>query len=197
VILDHSALGRSDWPRYLVRRKRRPASPIAALRLGLDGGMKHIDNAEMYNSGAAERLVGEAIAGRRDKVFLVSKVLPQNAGRRTTIEARRNLCFASRPIAWILTASEPLSGRSLELYRASKRRRLFLHKVITAGCTGAARVRGGGAALGLVQHLVRQLMYKRQELLRLGMPGQDGNASVETHAQRGSEPLVYKRDALP
>jgi diketogulonate reductase-like aldo/keto reductase len=49
--------------------------------------MKHIDTAEMYGSGAAEKLVGQAIAGRRDEVFLVSKVLPQNAGRRTTIKA--------------------------------------------------------------------------------------------------------------
>jgi diketogulonate reductase-like aldo/keto reductase len=50
--------------------------------------MKHIDDAEIYSSGAAERLVGQAIAGRRDEVFLVSKVLPQNAGRCTTIKAR-------------------------------------------------------------------------------------------------------------
>src|ERR1700733_9401391 len=64
-----------------------PASAIAALRLGLDRGMKHIDTAEMYGSGTAEKLVGQAIAGRRDEVFLVSKVLPQNAGRRTTIKA--------------------------------------------------------------------------------------------------------------
>jgi diketogulonate reductase-like aldo/keto reductase len=49
--------------------------------------MKHIDTAEMYGSGAAEKLVGQAIAGRRDEVFLVSKVLPQNDGRRTTIKA--------------------------------------------------------------------------------------------------------------
>ncbi|WP_158748981.1 aldo/keto reductase [Acidobacterium sp. S8] len=64
-----------------------PASVISALRLGLDRGMKHIDTAEMYGSGAAERLVGQAVAGRRDEVFLVSKVLPQNAGRHTTIRA--------------------------------------------------------------------------------------------------------------
>jgi diketogulonate reductase-like aldo/keto reductase len=66
------------------------ASAIAALRFGLDHGMKHIDTAEMYSSGTAEKLVGEAIAGRRDEVLLVSKVLPQNAGRRTTIKACEN-----------------------------------------------------------------------------------------------------------
>src|SRR6202042_3797488 len=60
---------------------------VAALRHGLDRGMTHIDTAEMYGSGAAERLIGQAIAGRRDEVYLVSKVLPQNASRRTTIKA--------------------------------------------------------------------------------------------------------------
>jgi len=54
---------------------------IAALRLGLDLGMNHIDTAEMYGSGAAEEMAAEAIAGRREEVFLVSKVLPQNASR--------------------------------------------------------------------------------------------------------------------
>src|SRR3954451_22203375 len=61
------------------------ASAVAALRLGLDLGMNHIDTAEMY--GDAEDVVGEAIAGRREEVFLVSKVLPQNASRTGTIEA--------------------------------------------------------------------------------------------------------------
>ena len=60
---------------------------IGALRRGLNLGMTHIDTAEMYGSGAAESLVGEAIAGRRDEVFLVSKVLPNNASRNGTIAA--------------------------------------------------------------------------------------------------------------
>jgi diketogulonate reductase-like aldo/keto reductase len=60
---------------------------IAALRRGLDLGMTHIDTAEMYGSGASETLVGEAIAGRRGEVFLVSKVLPDNASRNGTIAA--------------------------------------------------------------------------------------------------------------
>jgi diketogulonate reductase-like aldo/keto reductase len=60
---------------------------MAALRRGIDLGMTHIDTAEMYGSGAAETLVGKAIAGRRDEVFLVSKVLPSNASRNGTIAA--------------------------------------------------------------------------------------------------------------
>lgn len=64
-----------------------PAVAVAALRKGLDLGLTHIDTAEMYGSGAAESLIGEAIADRRDEVFLVSKVLPHNASRRGTVAA--------------------------------------------------------------------------------------------------------------
>lgn len=60
---------------------------IEALRLGLDLGMTLIDTAEMYGSGATERLVGEAINGRRDQVFLVSKILPYHASEAGTIAA--------------------------------------------------------------------------------------------------------------
>ncbi len=62
-------------------------SAVAALRRGLDLGMAHIDTAEMYLSGTAEEWVAEAIVGRRDEVFLVSKVLPENASRNGTIAA--------------------------------------------------------------------------------------------------------------
>jgi diketogulonate reductase-like aldo/keto reductase len=60
---------------------------LRTLRLGLDLGLTLIDTAEMYGDGATEELVAEAIAGRRDEVFLVSKVLPVNASRRGTIDA--------------------------------------------------------------------------------------------------------------
>jgi len=60
---------------------------VAALQRGLDLGMSHIDTAEMYGDGRVEQLVGEAIRGRRDEVFLVSKVLPTNASRRGTVAA--------------------------------------------------------------------------------------------------------------
>jgi diketogulonate reductase-like aldo/keto reductase len=78
-------LGLGTW--YLAEDPRRREVELAALRLGLDLGMTLIDTAEMYGDGAAEELVGEAIAGRRDEVFLVSKVLPSNATRRGTIAA--------------------------------------------------------------------------------------------------------------
>src|SRR5580700_1858699 len=78
-----SVIGQGTW--YIDSGNR--SSVIAALRRGLDLGMNHIDTAEMYGDGAAERVVGEAIAGRRDEVFLVSKVLPHNASRAGTIAA--------------------------------------------------------------------------------------------------------------
>jgi diketogulonate reductase-like aldo/keto reductase len=81
--LDVSVIGQGTWN---IERDRRPAA-VAALRRGLDLGMTHIDTAEMYGDGAAEKLVAEAIAGRRDEVFLVSKVLPDNASRSGTVAA--------------------------------------------------------------------------------------------------------------
>ena len=80
---DVAVIGQGTW--YIEDGDRRAA--VAALRRGLDLGMNHIDTAEMYGDGAAERIVGEAIAGRRDEVFLVSKVLPHNASRAGTIAA--------------------------------------------------------------------------------------------------------------
>ena len=76
-------IGQGTWD---LEQSDRTAA-VATLRYGLDRGMTHIDTAEMYGSGAAEELVGKAIAGRRDEVFLVSKVLPHNASRNGTIAA--------------------------------------------------------------------------------------------------------------
>jgi len=73
------ALGQGTWK--MGERRDRRAAEIAALRAGIDAGMTLIDTAEMYGDGAAETLVGEAIAGQRDGAFLVSKAYPQNASR--------------------------------------------------------------------------------------------------------------------
>ncbi|HZR72891.1 aldo/keto reductase [Bradyrhizobium sp.] len=78
---DVSIIGQGTW--YLDRGDRKQA--VAALRRGLDLGMTHIDTAEMY--GDAELVIAEAIDGRRDEAYLVSKVLPSNASRRGTITA--------------------------------------------------------------------------------------------------------------
>ncbi|MBN9586985.1 MAG: oxidoreductase [Afipia sp. 62-7] len=76
-----SVIGQGTW--YIDRGDR--AAAVSALRKGLDLGMTHIDTAEMY--GDAELVIADAIAGRRDEVFLVSKVLPGNASRRGTVQA--------------------------------------------------------------------------------------------------------------
>jgi diketogulonate reductase-like aldo/keto reductase len=78
---DVPVIGQGTW--YIDRGDRKGA--VTALRRGIELGMTHIDTAEMY--GDAELVVAEAIAGKRDEVFLVSKVLPSNASRRGTITA--------------------------------------------------------------------------------------------------------------
>ena len=73
------ALGQGTW--HVGDSRATRAEEIATLREGLDLGLRLIDTAEMYGEGAAEELVGEALAGRRDEAFVVSKVYPHNASR--------------------------------------------------------------------------------------------------------------------
>lgn len=79
------ALGQGTW--YMGERRADAAREADALRLGIDLGVTLIDTAEMYANGGAETVVAQAIAGQRDKVFIVSKVLPSNASRAGTIAA--------------------------------------------------------------------------------------------------------------
>lgn len=91
-------LGQGTW--HFGENAARRAEEIESLRHGVDLGMTLIDTAEMYGNGAAEELIGEAIKGRRDEVFLVSKVLPHHATFDGTVAA----CKASRrrlQTAWI------------------------------------------------------------------------------------------------
>ncbi|MGZ3497059.1 MAG: aldo/keto reductase [Vulcanimicrobiaceae bacterium] len=76
-------IGQGTW--YIESADR--AAAIAALRRGIDLGMTHIDTAEMYGAGKTEKLVGEAIAGVRDRIFLVSKVVPDHASLSGTVAA--------------------------------------------------------------------------------------------------------------
>lgn len=78
-------LGQGTW--FMGEDRDERAREVHALQLGLDLGMTLIDTAEMYADGGAEEVVGEAIKGRRDDCFLVSKAYPQNAGRRSAIQA--------------------------------------------------------------------------------------------------------------
>jgi diketogulonate reductase-like aldo/keto reductase len=80
-----SVVGQGTW--RMGEAPERHRDEVAALRLGIDLGMTHIDTAEMYGDGGAERVVGEAIAGQRDRVFVASKVLPSNASHAGTVRA--------------------------------------------------------------------------------------------------------------
>lgn len=75
-------IGQGTW-----QMESTPREAVRALQRGLALGMRHIDTAEMYGSGRVEKIVGEALAGRRDQAFLVSKVLPANASYEGTIQA--------------------------------------------------------------------------------------------------------------
>src|SRR5262245_36196147 len=79
------ALGQGTWK--MGESHARRGDELASLKLGIELGMTLIDTAEMYASGVAEEVTREAIEGQRDSVFLVSKVLPQNASRGGTIRA--------------------------------------------------------------------------------------------------------------
>ena len=83
--VDVPVIGQGTW--MIDGDSETESRAIRALRLGLDLGMSHIDTAEMYGDGHVEELVGQAIAGRRDEIFLVSKVLPSNASYEGTLKA--------------------------------------------------------------------------------------------------------------
>ena len=122
------ALGLGTW--RMGESARRRTKEIAALRAGLDAGMTLVDTAEMYADGGAEDLVGQAVAGRRDEVFLVSKVYPHNAGAKSAIAA----CERSL---------RRLATDRLDLYLLHWRGRIPLAETVDA----FERLRGAGKIL--------------------------------------------------
>ncbi len=111
-----AALGQGTW--HFAESPARRAEEVASIRLGIDLGMTVIDTAEMYGNGAAEILVGEAIAGRRSEVFLVDKVLPHHATRAGTVRA----CEASlgRSALTTLISTFCTGGAASRWWRRSK-----------------------------------------------------------------------------
>jgi diketogulonate reductase-like aldo/keto reductase len=89
VMFEHGlalpAIGQGTW--YMGENAGQRQKEIAALRAGIDAGLTLIDTAEMYADGGAEEVVGEALQGRREQVFLVSKVYPWNAGGQKAVAA--------------------------------------------------------------------------------------------------------------
>ncbi|MBP0458915.1 aldo/keto reductase [Streptomyces montanisoli] len=111
------ALGQGTW--RMGDDPARRAEEIATLRRGLDLGLTLIDTAEMYGHGASEELVGEAVRGRRDDVYLVSKVLPSHADREGTVDA----CHASL---------RRLGTERIDLYLLHWRGDVPLHETVEA-----------------------------------------------------------------
>jgi diketogulonate reductase-like aldo/keto reductase len=142
------ALGLGTW--NLENDDR--ASAIAALQRGIDLGLTHVDTAEMYGSGRVEAIVGEALRGRRDRVFLVSKVLPANATHEGTLRAcERSLkqLATDRLDCYLLhwPSSHPLDGtiRAFEkLLKDGKIRSYGVSNFDVAGMEEAVRLAGKG-----------------------------------------------------
>ena len=137
-------LGQGTW--HMAENPLNRTNEIKALRLGIDLGMSLIDTAEMYADGGAERLVGEAIKGRRDEIFLVSKVLPQNASRHGTMAA------CNRSLA-------RLGVHEIDLYLLHWRGLIPLEETVDAFETlvGAGKIRYWGVSnfeVGDMQELV-------------------------------------------
>jgi len=170
-------LGLGTW--RMGERARDRAKEVAALRLGLDWGMALIDTAEMYGDGGAEEVVGEAIEGRREQVFLVSKVYPHNASRKGVIAA----CERSL---------KRLATDRLDLYLLHWRGRVPLRETVA----GFEALRGSGKirAWGVSNFDLKDM----EELLALPSGDQCAANQVQYHLRcRGIEwdllPLCRRR----
>ena len=97
-----AVVGQGTWGMGESRRTEK--DEIAALRLGIELGMTHIDTAEMYADGGSERVVGRAVEGRRAGVFITTKVWPDNASYARTLKACSPPLFTGEACAWIFSA---------------------------------------------------------------------------------------------
>ncbi|MGA2865665.1 MAG: aldo/keto reductase [Verrucomicrobiota bacterium] len=158
------ALGMGTWQMGDAPGARQ--EEVATLRLGLDLGARLIDTAEMYGQGQAEQLVGEALKGRRDEAFLVSKVLPSNASRPGVLAAcERSLrrLQTDRLDLYLLhwRGAVPLAetmAAFVELQRAGKIRHYGVSNLDLAAMQEAASLPGGQAIATdqLLYHLSRR-----------------------------------------
>ncbi|HEY0826110.1 MAG TPA: aldo/keto reductase, partial [Ramlibacter sp.] len=157
------ALGQGTW--NIGDDPQRRQEEIAALRSGIDLGLTLVDTAEMYGDGRSERLVGEAIAGRREQVFLVSKVYPHNASRR----AMPKSCEASLRRLGVETidlyllhwpGAVPLA-ETVEAFEALQRAGKIRHWGVSNFDTAAMRELWGTAGGSAAQ--VNQVLYNPGE----------------------------------
>lgn len=153
------ALGQGTW--YMGEDRSARQAEVAALQLGLDLGLTLIDTAEMYAEGGAEQVVGEALLGRRDQAFLVSKVYPHNASRQGAVAAcERSLqrLKTDRIDLYLLHWRGPYPlAETVEafeaLQRAGKIRHWGVSNLDLADMQELRRVPGGGACAA------NQLLY--------------------------------------
>lgn len=111
------AIGQGTW--YMGEDASQRKTEVAALRAGIELGLTLIDTAEMYADGGAEKVVGEALIGLRDNVFLVSKVYPWNAGGQKAI----NACEASYAVSiLIISISTYYTGLAVSLLKRLSQR---------------------------------------------------------------------------
>lgn len=143
-----------------------PKAVVRALRVGLERGLRHVDTAELYGGGRVEELVGEALAGRRDEAFVVSKVMPHNASYQGTLAAcERSLRLLGMDyldgylLHW--PGAHPLSETLQafdELVRAGKIRWYGVSNFDAAGLAEAVRIAGPGriACNQILYHLAER-----------------------------------------
>ena len=165
-------LGQGTWG--MAEGKHPREQEVQALRVGLDLGMTLIDTAEMYANGGAESLVGEAISGRRDEVFLVSKVLPHNASRTGTL----NACERSL---------RRLNTDRLDLYLLHWRGRIPLRETVAAfeELIRAGKIRNWGVSNFDISDMKEAL----------GLPGGDAVATDQVLYNLTRRAIEY--DVLP
>ncbi|HEY7141122.1 MAG TPA: aldo/keto reductase [Methylomirabilota bacterium] len=159
-----AVIGQGTWGMGEERARRR--DEVGALRLGLELGMTHIDTAEMYADGGAERVVGEAVAGRRDRVFLVSKVLPSNASYAGTIRAceeslrRLRTEYLDLYLLHWWSDRHPVGETMRAMAELSRR---GLTRLVGVSNLGVDQMRKAQAALGRLPLASNQVLYHLRE----------------------------------
>jgi diketogulonate reductase-like aldo/keto reductase len=157
------AFGQGTW--HMGEDRPRAAAEEAALKLGIDLGVTLIDTAEMYGGGTAEEIVGRAIAGRRDGLFIVSKVLPHNASQKGVVEAcERSLqrLKTDRIDLYLLhwRGSVPLAETLAGFARLQRDGKIRHHGVSNFGLSDMKEwVALGGSPPGGVTVVANQILY--------------------------------------
>ena len=181
------ALGQGTWKMGESRGAR--AAEIKALQLGLDLGVTLIDTSEMYANGGAEDVTREAMAGRRDEVFLVSKVLPSNASRAGTItacEASLKRLGTDRIDLYLLhwPSHHPIGG-TVEAFETLKAKGKIRHWGVSN--FDVAEIRDAASSMICLTGR-RRTAFRRWRIRRSSRDGWRGTANSAASPQRMTPP---------